>query len=805
MPNKKKVKKFKKILLKNKKNSVIKINHTANDLTEIFNLANYLLEDNINLTIKKSTKKDFNEIVTSEADSQYFLENYLKSSKKFIEKKLDNNLINRSSPYLLDLKKYYQQTNLQSLQKIDKSVKKFLIFKFLTNIITRFKDSDTIIYKLKPTIIFLLIGLLLTIPLSGLTQIGKLELIKNQVSIKSAQALTEIKNATVYSQQQNFLQASNNFHQAALNFQRASEILNESNNFFWQLLKYFPFTDNKINSIKNLLNASQNIAVNAGVISQLVEKNNSINQINLLDQLKQIEPLINETNQQLFIINNSLAEFNFKFIPENLKKDYQQLTNQLPQLKNNLQTLSLIINVIKQILAENTNKQYLIFFQNTNELRATGGFMGSFALIQITDGEIKKIDIPGGGPYDLKIDLTKKIISPWPMHLIGSRWQIWDANWWPDFPTSAKKIMWFYEQSGGATVDGVITINSAILPDLLKLTDDIYLEKYNTLLTSQNIIATLQYAVEFEYDKTLNQPKQIIADLAPILIDKLVKIDQAKIPQLLLLLNQSLKTKDIQMYFLDQNLENKIIELGWGGEIKETTGDYLMVVNQNIGGGKTDGVILQTVNLEVTINLDGTIINKVVINRQHQGSANDLLEKTNNVSFIRLSVPQNSQLIEASGNNPPPAEAFKNIESDFYPDEDFKKISGEIYFDEKFQIYINQEFGKTVFGQWQQLKPGENKILTFKYQLPFKMKINSFTNNFLYNLMNYQKPPYQTYQLLIQKQSGTKNYFNLNIKYPNNKKIIWQQSTLANRLNENNNIIINSPLFSDQTLAVILE
>ena len=87
--------------------------------------------------------------------------------------------------------------------------------------------------------------------------------------------------------------------------------------------------------------------------------------------------------------------------------------------------------------------------------------------------------MPPGGVYDLQGNLEVLLSSPEPLHILNANWQMQDANWFFDFPTSAKKLMWFYEKSGGPTVDGVIAINSNILPKLLAITGPIELSEFN--------------------------------------------------------------------------------------------------------------------------------------------------------------------------------------------------------------------------------------------------------------------------------------------------------------------------------------
>ena len=90
-------------------------------------------------------------------------------------------------------------------------------------------------------------------------------------------------------------------------------------------------------------------------------------------------------------------------------------------------------SALDSVFGDKQLKRYLIVFQNNNEIRPTGGFMGSFALVDIQKGKILNIDIPGGGTYDLKGQMKKEVEPPLPLQLSNNRWEFQDANWFPDF------------------------------------------------------------------------------------------------------------------------------------------------------------------------------------------------------------------------------------------------------------------------------------------------------------------------------------------------------------------------------------
>lgn len=468
--------------------------------------------------------------------------------------------------------------------------------------------------------------------------------------------------------------------------------------------------------------------------------------------------------------------------------------NTLSSLTNDVKKAVILSQIWPAMAGFKEKKRYLVLFQNDNEIRPTGGFIGSFALVDIYQGKITNIEIPGGGPYDLQGSLTENVSSPRPIQLARARWEMQDANWFPDYPASAEKIKWFYEHSGGPSVDGVIALNTQLLQELLKITGPIELSEYGKFINADNFFMELQKAVEIEYDRALNKPKQIIADLAPKLLKELLN-NKDNYLKVAAVCDQSLIEKNLLLYFTNPGLENSIINLGWGGEIKNFDQDYLSVINTNIGGQKSDAAISQKIFKETEIMNDGSIISTVNISRTNESNKGDLFTGINNVDYIRVYVPEGSQLISASGFNPPSRELFEKAEVYLALDQDLQAISGKITMDPLTGTDINNEFGKTVFGNWSQTKPGETVTLTFKYLLPFKVKKGA--KSLLAQTTKDQ------YALLVQKQPGSKNVTIENsLKFPASWQVFWQYPEWT----QTNNIVkTESDLDTDQMYGMIFE
>ncbi len=647
----------------------------------------------------------------------------------------------------------------------------------------------------KSLAVYLLICLSVVLPIKTFGYVNELRQTKAKIEAYAYAAYEDLKIAGNSLTQNNTEMAETNFQNAGLRFHEAGRKIEELNGGVKTLVNILPHNKANLEDADHLLKAGQEIAIIGKNLTQIIELLANDHEY-LTDAISAVENKIGLVATHLNNAGAELKQVRAKSLPEKYQSLFYTVVKQTEIIGNDLQDLHQLTKVMNYILGQEQKKRYLFVFQNSNELRATGGFMGSFALVDIDQGQITDMEIPGGGTSDLQGSLIAKRIAPEPLHLVNPLWEMQDANWWPDFPASAKKIKWFYEKSGGPTVDGVIAINSDLLPAIMNITGPIEMTAYGKTLTTENVISEIQKSVEFEYDKQENKPKQILTDLAPILLDKIFNSQGEDLIKIMKLLRDGLNTKEIQMYFRNEKAQNTISDFNWSGEIKNTSKDYLMVVNTNIRGEKTDAYMKQDINLVSHIQNNGEIINTLTITRTHQGG-NDIFSQTSNIDYLRIYTPIGSQLISASGFSEIPAEAFEFPDKNWQTDETLEKTEKNIYIDPPTDTRISHQFNKTVFANWLQVDPGESKTVVIKYKLPFHLNLSREDGIF------GKKDDHNFHSLFMQKQSGQiPSSYQVHYILPEN---MFGGIVYPSPAGETDNINFSTALNRDQLLGIIIK
>ena len=375
-------------------------------------------------------------------------------------------------------------------------------------------------------------------------------------------------------------------------------------------------------------------------------------------------------------------------------------------------------------LKEPKDHHLLVLLENPAEMRPTGGFIGSFADITLKNGNIAIVNVHDINDADRELDL--KTIPPKPVQAIVTNWRAADANWFFDFPASARKVKYFIESSnlyqGKIAFDGVIAVSHNVVRDLLSLTGPIEISDEKVVIDKDNFLTEIQRQVQENRMNKDSYPKRILQKITPVLFERLASLSEENRKNFTSFALNWVEKKDVRIVLEDEKLESFMEAHNLSGRAYSISqgfyGDYLAVSNANLGGSKTDLFIDQKITLESQINEDGTVSDRLKIERKHSGNKSKFSwYNTTNQSYIRVYVSAGSRLDNHSGSISKIVKPKINYASSGYtPDEDVSKIEST---ERDLLSYPNvkmfKESEKDVFGFWSKVDPGKTATITLDY------------------------------------------------------------------------------------------
>ena len=381
----------------------------------------------------------------------------------------------------------------------------------------------------KPVMNFAVFLIILLIPL-GLIESFRLAAkaleTKEKVNRLTVAGLAQFQEAKNNFSDQDFKAAGNSFSLAQKSFSTGKKELEQTGNLLGGLVNLAPMkqqADLLIETATEAAKIGSEFSVFAEQMDMLKitpagfapQGNLSFSEI-----MDRMEASVSKIDTGINRITENLQKIDAKSLPQEYQQNFTEKFQSINTLSSNFKNLKSIFEIFKKTFSG--NNRVLILMQNNNELRPTGGFIGSFASLSLKDGTIESLKVDS--IYALDGQLQENITPPLPILNVNQRWYLRDANWFADFPQSAKKLSAFYEKEGGETPDIIMTMTPNLIIDLIRLTGPVELPKYQVTLTPENFVELTQVISSDYTDMPENKPKQILADLVPVLFDRLSKL-----------------------------------------------------------------------------------------------------------------------------------------------------------------------------------------------------------------------------------------------------------------------------------------
>ncbi|MCS6956791.1 MAG: DUF4012 domain-containing protein, partial [Patescibacteria group bacterium] len=552
------------------------------------------------------------------------------------------------------------------------------------------------------------------------------------------------------------------------NLQKTSFYLSKSKILFNLGKKFYQTVDQNyklfgISSIpENIININQSIieSFEEGVVSlenikkiqqSIFIKNKSIEEKNNLNlRLKNIYQSLEKINKNLEIINQKL-DFSFESIKK-IKKNIFEINDLISKFK-------IIYQYFEKIITQEKTSKYLIFFANNMEIRPGGGFIGSFAVVEMGNFEISQLKIYD--VYDADGQLIAHLDPPKPLskYLNLPHWFLRDSNFSPDFFENYQKALFFLEKSIKISdFDGSILLTTTAVENVLNAFGNIYLPDYKEYINAKNFYLKTQLNVEKNFFPGSTQKTTFLSKLVNQII---INLDQASFIKIIKNLKKSLDEKQIVMYFNDEKVQNLINSFFWSGRVIEPKCliqnnnclvDYLFPYDANVGTNKANFFINRFFYLKTFIDQSSNINHQLII-KYENNSPSEIFPTGYYRNYFQILLPKNSFV--------------KSIIKDGIMIENY---------DEKDDVF---------------------KIVGFYFEIPPKktseIKID-------YNLNQNLEKGKQIYQLIFQKQIGDKNS-DLILDFIFNKNISLINQNFS-PLVKDNQIIYNTSLSTDKIFLI---
>jgi hypothetical protein len=276
--------------------------------------------------------------------------------------------------------------------------------------------------------------------------------------------------------------------------------------------------------------------------------------------------------------SDDVSRLNGMFLLGPLAQARDDLAERLPRIETRAVSAENGLSALIAFAGENEPKRYLFLSQNPDEVRPTGGFIGTYGLLSAHKGQLKL------ERYDAMDEWTAvnpdavvppdQVGPPFRYHSPPLRRTMNNVNSGPDWPQAAQLAASLWKKAGEEPVDGVISFTPGFMGRVLTVVGPVTVAAYGETVTAENLDARLNF-----YTHQLPPPpgtnrKDFVAALAENVMHKLLDAPASQWEPLARVVGEAFEAKQAMAWSSDPIVARSLTERHWDGSFRTRTGDF---------------------------------------------------------------------------------------------------------------------------------------------------------------------------------------------------------------------------------------
>ena len=468
--------------------------------------------------------------------------------------------------------------------------------------------------------------------------------------------------------------------------------------------------------------------------------------------------LLQEGIYKMSLAQSMITKVDTKNLPKSLTTFVLQYKDLIEQINNTVKPLEKVSQFLPDILGLNERKRYLILLQDNAEIRSTGGWISSYAVIAIEDGQIRELFVDDiynaqallklkGEAYRTPSSLTQALPETFFSFPL--------VNWNPNMDrVLLSSEQFIFDLDKGNSLDGIIAVDMVFIQKLLDKWGGIQVPGESDLITSENLYSNIFETYSGEKPQDLRK-STFLTDFFDAIVTKAFSSKLTTNKDLYEALSESLKEKHVLFTFKNSVARSYADENGWDGNLDSKFQSAPINIDWNWSNSKTNLYIKKNHSLDIDIKDENTIDYTYQIAVQND-STKDEYPQGEYKNYIRVYVPYNATVTSIRG------------------------ITDNKY-------YIYEEDGYKIIAGWFNVPIKETYTLEIKYRIEKGENTSDF---FLQKGDNHYDIGIDIY-----KQPGSrKDAYNFSLSYPQD----WVIESSEGLTRIENNVNRRFELSSDQ-------
>jgi hypothetical protein len=375
------------------------------------------------------------------------------------------------------------------------------------------------------------------------------------------------------------------------------------------VLRVTPFVRVQVGSLGSFAAAGTHLADGAREVTTAVARVSGGTKTEPLDVVRDMTGAVDRARTALDAAADATDGLRTERLVWPLSSRQHELLRRLPVVRQRVDSFREGLAAIEVFAGGSGPRRYLVFSQNPDEVRPTGGFIGTYGVLTAVDGSLR-LD-----RYDAIEDWYRahpqaalpvaQSASALQFAVPQSRQNISNVNTTPDWPAAATLARTLWRRGGEQPVDGVLSVTPDFLARVLGVLGPVHLPSYPDTVTRDNVVAL---ADKYTHQETGPQPggrKGFIAELARVALRGLVDAPRDTWPDLAEVAGRGLGTRELLAWSADPAVQQALVAHDWAGRLPATEGDFL-TAGEFEYAAKNGRLLRRVVDHVVEIHPDGS-------------------------------------------------------------------------------------------------------------------------------------------------------------------------------------------------------
>lgn len=315
-------------------------------------------------------------------------------------------------------------------------------------------------------------------------------------------------------------------------------------------------------------------------------------------------PSLVAAEDQLGRAQEALASLPEADLDEDVRRSAGPLRERLPVIRQTLRDGIALLD----LAGANGPRRYLLISQNVDEIRATGGYIGSAGVIELSSDRVSLVEYQSSLAYDTPRRF--RVIPPAPLapYLGSAYWHLRGANWSPSFPDVARQLEYFYGLArSGKELDGVIAIDQVALTRLLEVLGPVRVAEYGETVQAADLAEKLDRYVHDDRGLDELGRKHFTAALSASVLQAALTAPGSSMPSLVAAVRGALDEQHVLVSVRDAEAGRVVSGRRWDGRLLygPDRGDYLFLVDTEVSTSKHSQEISRDAEYRVDLAHDG--------------------------------------------------------------------------------------------------------------------------------------------------------------------------------------------------------